>query len=223
MRKKTPRNRDVRMVLDLQLDPFLVRWGAFAVTWNSVCTTLALIVGTLLTLRSMERRGVERSVAGRIACLLVLGGFVGSRAVRVLVHATYYAAVPRDLFLLGDGTGSIVGALLGGGLVVLSAARMFAVPHAVLLNAVVPSVLLSFPLHAIGNLLTGAGWGPPTSGSWGVIYWHPHALVPPDLISVPLHPLPLYQMVISFACFMLWAMLGRRRPMFVWRVEQEVR
>jgi phosphatidylglycerol:prolipoprotein diacylglycerol transferase len=221
-KKKTPGSRDARMVLDLQLDPVVVRLGAFAVTWNIICTTLALLAGTLFALRTMGQVGVARSIAGRIACLALLGGFVGSRTVHVLAHAAYYAAFPHELFLLSDGSGSFAGALLGGGLAALFAAKVCTVPLGVLINAAVPSLVIGIPFHAIGNLLTGAGWGPPTTGGWGVIYWHPNALVPPDLISVPLHPFPIYQMVVSLSLFALWALV-RHHAVVDWRLEQEVR
>jgi len=210
------------MVLDLQLDPVLVRWGAVAVTWNSVCTTLALLVGTWLALGSMEHRGVTKSAAGSVACWTLAGGFVGSRAGHVLAHALYYAVMPHEIVAFNDASGSIAGALLGGGLAALVTAPVFNVSLRVFINSAIPSLLIGAVLHATGNLLTGAGWGAPTAGWGGVIYWHPNALVPPDLISVPLHPLPLYQIIVSLALLALWALL-RQRAVGAWRLGQEVR
>lgn len=195
------------MVLDLQLDPVLVRWGAFVITSNGVCTALALLVGTWFALRALERAGVGQNNAGKIACGVLLGGFAGSRAVFMLAHASYYAGVPRDLWLVGDGSGSLVGALGGGAAALWLAARACGVERRTVFDAAVPAAFLCIPLHLIGNLLTGAGYGPPTGGAWGVIYWHPDALVPLDLISVPLHPLPLYQIMVSLGTLTLWTVL----------------
>ena len=36
------------MVLDLSLDPALLRWGALALTWKTISTTLALLLGAWL-------------------------------------------------------------------------------------------------------------------------------------------------------------------------------
>jgi phosphatidylglycerol:prolipoprotein diacylglycerol transferase len=129
-------------------------------------------------------------------------------------------AFPRDLLLVGNGYGSFADVLLGGGLVLIVAARRTAVPLAALLDAVVPPVLIGAALHALGDLLTGAGWGRPTGSTWGVIYWHWGALLPPDLISVPLHPLPIYQIMVLFGVLALWALV-RRRATSNWRLEQE--
>lgn len=210
------------MVLDVTIDPVMVQWGNVVLTWNSVCTTLALVIGTWLALRRAARAHIAPAAAGQIACSMLLGGWTGSRVLHVLAHSPYYLAFPRDLLLAGAGHGSFVGALLGGTLVLLVVARRHIVPLAALLHAVVPSVLIGVALYVLGNLLTGAGWGRPTGSTWGVIYWHPRALLPPDLISVPLHPLPLYQMMASLGVLALWALL-RRRAAPAWRLGQEAR
>jgi prolipoprotein diacylglyceryltransferase len=145
------------MVLDVTLDPIVAQWGSVVLTWNSVCVTLALVIGTLGALRRAARAQIVPAVAGWIACWTLLGGWAGSRALHVVAHWAYYMASPHDLLLVGDGYGSLVGALLGGALVLVVAARRTAVPLVALLDAVVPPVSIGAALHALGDLLTGAG------------------------------------------------------------------
>ncbi len=210
------------MVLDVTFDPVIMQWGNVVLTWNSVCTTLALVIGTGLALRRAGQCRIVPAAAGQIACWALLGGWAGSRALHVLAHAPYYAAFPGDLLLLGDGHGSFAGVLLGGALVLIAAARRHGVSLVALLHAVVPPILIGAALHGLGHLLTGTGWGPPTGSTWGVIYWHPRALLPPDLISVPLHPLPVYSMIMSLCLLALWTLL-RRRAVSAWQLGQEAR
>lgn len=210
------------MVLDVTIDPVVAQWGNVVLTWNSICTTLALVLGTLGALRRAVRAQIAPAVVGRIACWTLLGGWAGSRVLHALAHAAYYTAFPRDLLLVGDGQGSLAGALLGGALVLILAARRGAAPLAALLHVVVPPVLIGVAVYVLGNLLTGAGWGRPTGSTWGVIYWHWGALLPPDLISVPLHPLPIYQLMVSLGVLALWPVL-RRRVDPAWRLGQEAR
>jgi phosphatidylglycerol:prolipoprotein diacylglycerol transferase len=191
------------MVLDLSVDPVLFRWGAFALTWKSVCTSLALLLGTLWALHLSERVGIASDAASQVACWTLLGGLLGARGVHVLTHVAYYAANPSEILILADGSGSLAGALLGGTLTLVAVSKWLRVPAFSLFNAAVPALLLGTILHALGNFLTGAGWGAPTASTWGVIYWHPGAMLPPDLLSVPLHPYPLYRIALAAMLFVL--------------------
>jgi len=43
-----------------------------------------------------------------------------------------------------------------------------------------------------------------------VVYWNEHALIPPDLIGVPTHPYPLYEIAaVGVLLGLLWLVRGR--------------
>lgn len=197
MRSLIPGVRGVRMVLDLSVDPFLLRWHASALTWNGLALTLALLLGSGLFLRRAVRLGIPPASAGHMVCVVLIGATLGARIVHILDHLPYYLDRPAETLAFADGSGSFTGALLGGTVTLMVVFRWRRLPFDIPLAAALPSVLLGTIMYALGSFLSGANWGIPTNGAWGVIYWHPHALIPPDLLSVPLHPYPLYQALLA--------------------------
>src|SRR5919205_2860489 len=67
-------------------------------------------------------------------------------------------------------------------------------------------MLVGQAIGRIGCFINGDAWGAPTGCPCGVVYWHEHALVPPDLIGVPTHPYPLYEIgAVAVLLALLWA------------------
>ena len=71
-------------------------------------------------------------------------------------------------------------------------------------------MLVGQAVGRIGCLINGDAWGAPTGCPCGVVYWHEHALLPPELLGVPTHPYPLYEIAaVAILVALLWAMRGR--------------
>src|SRR5919205_2196035 len=70
-------------------------------------------------------------------------------------------------------------------------------------------MLVGQAIGRIGCFINGDAWGAPTGSAYGVVYWNEHDLVPPDLIGVPTHPYPLYEIgAVLVLLAALW--FGRR-------------
>ena len=102
-------------------------------------------------------------------------------------------------------------AFVGGVLIGAVAAWRLGLPVWLSLDAAALGMLVGQAVGRIGCLINGDAWGGPTGCPCGVVYWHEHALIPPELLGVPTHPYPLYEIVgVAAVLALLWTMRKRR-------------
>ena len=95
------------------------------------------------------------------------------------------------------------GALAGG----IGAWRL-GLPVRRLFDAAAPGVVLGQAVGRLGCLVTGDALGPPTDGTWGIVYRNPGAMAPE--LGVAYQPTFFYEAVLDLAIFaLLWSL--RRR------------
>lgn len=197
------------MTINLAFDPILAQLGPFQLGWHGVFTTLAVAVAVWLGLRLAGRRGFPTEPLGSVVTWAIVGGLVGARLFHVLDRLPYYLANPFEALAVWQGGIAVYGAFLGGIAAGLLAARRTGLPAWPLLDAAAPAMLVGQAIGRLGCLANGDAWGAPTGGAWGLVYTHPAALLPPDLLGVPTHPYPLYEIGGELALLGgLW--LGRR-------------
>jgi prolipoprotein diacylglyceryl transferase len=184
--------RTVPRILNLTLDPTLAQVGPWQLTWGSLFTTLGAVLALWLGWRQARARGIPDDALGRVVTGGILGGLLGARALVVLANLALYRSAPATALAVGDGALSIWGAWLGGIVAGGLTARPVGQPVWRLLDAAAPASVLGQAVGLIGALLTGAIWGAPTGGAWGLVYWDPGALLPPASLGVPSQPYPLY-------------------------------
>ncbi len=195
--------------VDITFDPVILRFGPVELGWHGLFTALAVLVAVWTGLRRAEQRGLPAEPLGQIVTWAVVGGVVGARLFHVLDHLPYYLGHPLDALAFWTGGMAVYGAFVGGIAGGLLAARGTGLPAWPLLDAAAPAMLLGQAIGRLGCLSNGDAWGAPTGGAWGIVYWHPDARLPPELLGVPTHPYPLYEMgavVLLMAC--LWLARG---------------
>lgn len=195
--------------LDITFDPVILRLGSVELGWHGLFTALAVMVAVGTGLRRAERRGLPAEPLGQVVTWAVVGGMVGARLFHVLDHLPYYLGHPLETLAFWMGGMAVYGAFLGGIAGGLLAARGTGLPAWPLLDAAAPAMLLGQAIGRLGCLSNGDAWGAPTGAEWGIVYWHPDARLPPELLGVPTHPYPLYEMgaaVLLLAC--LWLARG---------------
>jgi phosphatidylglycerol:prolipoprotein diacylglycerol transferase len=171
---------------------------------------LALVAGLWLGLRRAGQLGID--VDAMIAGMgwVIAGAVVGARLFHVFDHLGYYARHPLEIVAVWNGGIAVYGAFIGGVLAGAIAARFYKVPIWPALDAAAPAMLVGQAIGRIGCFINGDAWGAPTGCPCGVVYWHEHALVPPDLIGVPTHPYPLYEIgAVAVLLALLW--IAQRR------------
>lgn len=193
------------MRLDIGFDPIIAQAGPFQLGWHGVFTALGVLVGIWLGMRRAERFGVPSEPVVTVVTWAVIGGLAGARLFHVLDHLPYYALHPLEAFAVWEGGIAVYGAFLGGIAGGVLAVRRLQLPVWPLLDAAAPAMLVGQAIGRLGCFSNGDAWGAPTGGSWGVVYWNAHDLLPRDLLGVPTHPYPLYEIAaVALVLLAIW-------------------
>lgn len=183
------------MRFEIGFDPVIAQLGPLQIGWHGVFTALAVLVAVWLGTWLAERRGAPAEALGSVATWGLVGGLIGARLCHVLDHLEAYRASPLAVLAVWEGGIAVYGAFIGGVAAGALAARRAALPIWPLLDAAAPAMLIGQAIGRLGCLSNGDAWGGPCSGPLCVVYTHPRALLPPDLLDVPTHPYPLYELL----------------------------
>ena len=206
--------------MTIGLDPVIARLGPFELGWHGILTLLAVVVGVWLGQRYAARAGLPPERTADVVIAAVVGGIVGARLFHVLDHLPYYAAHPLEALAIWEGGIAVYGAFLGGIAAGLVAARRAAVPIWLGLDAAAVPMLVAQAIGRLGCLSNGDAWGAPTGAGWGIVYVNANALLPRELLGVPTHPYPLYEIAAVLLLALVLTIYPRRRPpegaLFLW-------
>jgi phosphatidylglycerol:prolipoprotein diacylglycerol transferase len=199
-------------MVNITTDPVLLRWGPLTLSWHGLWMAAGVVVFYLVVLNEGTRRGFTRQSLSELALWLVIAGAVGARLVHVLRYWRVYRAAPLRILAAHEGGLTVNGAILG----VVACAALYARLKRLNPWALGDVLALAAPVALIvgrvGCTINGDAWGLPTDGAWGLVYWHPNASLPPELIGVPTFPIPIVLQVWNVGLFGLLLALDRRAP-----------
>lgn len=199
--------------ITIALDPVLVQLGPFPLRWYSLLIGVAIAVGLALSAREARRKGLAPDLIPALAFWAIGGGIAGARALHVVDRFDDYRRNPAAILNIAQGGLAIFGAVLGGALATWLFARRRGVSFAVLADTVAPGLVLAQALGRLGCVVNGDAWGAPTGVPWAIVYTNPRAFIPTDLLGVPTHPYPLYDLALNVGIFaLLWRARARVRP-----------
>lgn len=195
----------------ISIDPAIVHIGTFALRWYGLFFALAIATGLWLGLREAQRKGLETSEVQSLAIWAVIGGLIGARLFHVVDRWDVYAANPVQAFSIWEGGLAVYGGLAGGVLTGLVYALWHGLPGWRLADAAAPGMILGQAVGRLACIPNGDAYGAPASVPWAFIYTNPQSLVPRNLLAVPTHPYPLYELLFDVA---LLGLLWRLRAVF---------
>ena len=195
-------------------DPIIARFGPLELGWHGVATAIAVLVAVALGVRAAVRTGFPPEITADIAFAGVIGGLVGARLFFVLDHLPQYLSDPLAALAIWQGGIAVYGAFIGG---ILGGAIVAVRAHLPIwkgLDIAAMPMLVGQAIGRFGCLANGDAWGSPTGAEWGLVYAHPSDLLPRDLLGVPTHPYPVYEIVADLALIGVLLVLrrGRLRP-----------
>jgi phosphatidylglycerol:prolipoprotein diacylglycerol transferase len=198
-------------VIHIRIDPFLVQIGPVTVAWHGLWVAAGALVGFLVFLREGRRKEIERDELLHLILWVLVSGYVGARLLQVLLYDwDLYAAQPLRIFAVQTGGLSIYGALIGGTLVVALVTRWKGLDFWQVADAAMVGIAAGEIVGRTGCTIAGDVPGIPTNGSWGLVYWHPNASLPSDLLRVPTFPAPVAIQVWNAGLLLLLLLLRDR-------------
>jgi phosphatidylglycerol---prolipoprotein diacylglyceryl transferase len=190
-------------------DPTIVQIGPLGITWYSLGYVVGLAVMFAITLRELERRGIDRQHLWNAFLVVGLFAIIGGRLYHVIHEWELYA--PNPIFailpLSPDGRvgfaglglyGGIIGALVG---IVVYGWRSKQ-PIRLGLDAVIPGTLFAQGIARWGNFFNQELYGPPTDAPWAIAIDCAHRVAeyPCELFpfeTTGFHPLFFYESALN--------------------------
>jgi phosphatidylglycerol:prolipoprotein diacylglycerol transferase len=203
------------MDITISLDPILLEVGGVAILrWYSMAITLAIFAAVWLIDREFKRKGMDTSNYGGIATWTIVLGIIGARLLHVIDDWSFYSDNPGRIVQIQRGGLAIWGATILGALGVYIGCRVYNVDFMKAIDAVAPGLILAQAIGRIGNIVNGDAWGKPAGDDAPLTftYTNPDSYIPNELLNVPTHPYPVYDMAMNLLVLaLIWKL--RTRPM----------
>jgi phosphatidylglycerol:prolipoprotein diacylglycerol transferase len=179
---------------------------AFTLHSFGLMAMLGFLIPTLIMRREFGRINVDPEMSSNVAVAAIIGGFVGARLYYIFEHWQEFLQNPKAFVFTGAGL-VWYGGFFGGALAVVWAIRHYRTPFWKTVDVIAPMLLLGQAFGRMGCLLAADGdYGPPSDVPWAMAF--PKGVVPTD---VPVHPTPLYDIILLLTLFaVLWKL--RQRP-----------
>ena len=177
----------------ISIDPVIFNIGNLEIRWYSLAIMLAIAVGMLITVRQANKKGIETHEILSGALWVLISAGLGARLFHVIDHFDYYMNNPSQIFQF-NGL-AIWGALAGGGLALVIFVWRRQLPLGRVVDALVPGLIVAQIIGRVGCIINGDAYGGITDLPWAFIYTNPAAFIPDNLLGVPTHPYPVYEMM----------------------------
>ncbi|MBW1877486.1 MAG: prolipoprotein diacylglyceryl transferase [Deltaproteobacteria bacterium] len=199
------------------MHPWLLHTDVFRLPTYFTCLMIGMALASGVLRREALRGGLDHREVMNAALLALPAALAGARVMHVLVEApAYYWSHPLQV-LSPMGGWVFYGGALGGVLAVAGWARWRGLDPWQLLDVFSVATAFGLVFGRIGCLGGGCCYGRVADWPFGVVVpwavrYYRRGQIPEDLLSVPLHPTPLYAVAIALALFVFLSFLrGRQR------------
>ncbi|MFH0768538.1 MAG: prolipoprotein diacylglyceryl transferase [Chloroflexota bacterium] len=194
----------------ISIDPVIFKLGGFEVVWHDLMALLGMAIVIPIYTYRLKKRGFKSYDFLAFYPWVVIAAFIGARLFHVVDQWQLYSNNTLAVLQFWEEGGLATwGALIGGAIATIIFAKLKRWPLGRLGDALVPALLVGQILARVGCLINGDAYGAPTDLPWAFIYTNSNAVMPANLIGVPTHPYPVYEI--------LWNLVGL---LLVWRLER---
>ena len=195
-------------MIEINIDPVLVRLGPLMITWHGFFTAVGVLAGIWLATRFAVERGYTEDDIMSIALWSVVGGIIGARLFHVIDAWEYYAADPVAILRVNEGGLAIWGTIVGGPI----GGALFAWKHGLsipkLLDICGLALIMGMAIGRLGDVVNGEHHGSLTSVPWSVNFTHPQTL---GEIGANVHLAVGYELIWDMLIFAVCAWLLYKR------------
>src|SRR5438046_742056 len=116
------------MIINIDIDPVMFRWGQITVGWHGFWILTAVASAYLVVVYEGQRRKIAYRYWSDLLVWVAVFGYISARLVHILDHWEVYAQQPRSLLTVNGAGSGLFGALIGGTFATLIYARIKKLP-----------------------------------------------------------------------------------------------
>ncbi|MBO7191713.1 MAG: prolipoprotein diacylglyceryl transferase [Elusimicrobiaceae bacterium] len=196
------------------MHPVLLKIGSFELASYGVMTALGYIAGSLYLLPRLKKVNLDKDTFWNLIFIAFMGALLGGKLLFILVTWPQLTGSVGEKILYFVQNFRYGFVFYGGMIAAVTALIIYIKKKRLPLLTIADFMIVGLPLgHAFGRVgcfLAGCCHGKPTTMPWGVTFTDAHAMVSPDLIGVPVHPVQLYEALGNLVIFFLLHKLYNR-------------
>ncbi len=187
--------------------PILFKIGSFEMASYGLMTALAYFVATWYLYRRLHYIKLDKDTFFNIIFIAFVSALVGAKLLYLIVSWPEMGSTFAERLVNSVRDFRYGFVFFGGAIAAVCVLLYYLKKKKLPVLQTADFYIVALPLgHAIGRIgcfLAGCCHGRPTDLPWGVVFNHPHTLVAPQYVGVPLHPTQLYEVVLNLVLFFI--------------------
>lgn len=185
--------------------PILFKIGSFEFASYGLMTALAYLAGSFYLFKRLHYIKLDKDTFWNIIFIAFVAALLGSKILYLLLSWQELGATFGERFFFALKNFRYGFVFLGGAVTAILSLLYYMKKKNLPVLKTADFLVVGLPLaHAVGRIgcfLAGCCHGKPTQMPWGVIFTHPHTLVPPQFQGIALHPTQLYEVGANLILF----------------------
>lgn len=196
------------------MHPVLLKIGSFELASYGAMTALGYAAASWYLMRRLSKIRLDKDTFWNLIFIIFVGAIIGGKILFVLVTWPQLSGSSWEKILYFIQNFRYGFVFYGGMIAAVAAVVWYMKKKKLPLLSTSDFLIVGLPLgHAFGRVgcfLAGCCHGKPTTLPWGVTFTDTHAMVSPDLLGVPVHPVQLYEAIGNLVIFFILHKLYNR-------------